>query len=121
MCFNSSLAFNSRRQLSGRYKEAAALRISSVLHLQTVGRLLVSINSQGDWNYGGGRLEGNWEALGSVYPVSTSFCSRLECSPGVQLSEQVRTVSVGGDGGDKEPHPESELGICWALMGGKGH
>ena len=64
MCFNNSLAFNSQTQISGRYKEAAALRISSVLHLQTLGRSLVSINSQGGWNYGGGRLEGNLEALG---------------------------------------------------------
>lgn len=77
----------------------------------------MSVNSQGGWNYGGGRLEGNWEALGSVYPGSPSFSARLECSLGVQLPEQVRTVSGGGD---KEPHPESELGVCWALTGGRG-
>ena len=68
-CFNNSLAFNPQRHLSGRYKEAAALRISSVLHLQTVGHSLVSITSQGGWNYGGGRLEGNLEALGISWVI----------------------------------------------------
>ena len=42
--------------------------------------------------------------------MSSSFRARLECSLGVQLPEQVRKVSSGdGGGGDKEPHPESEL------------
>lgn len=55
--------------------------------------------------------------------MSSSFRARLECSLGVQMPEQVRKVSSGdgGGGGDKEPRPKSELGICWDLTGGEGH
>ena len=57
----------------------------------------------------GGRLKGNLELLGSVQYILCWFSARLECSPGIQLPEQIRSVSGGeGEGGDKEAHKGSK-------------